>query len=119
VVALAAVTDGNFGVDLQPDNSTPDAVTVAQLREKYESEAREWRDTALAVWLQLGEKIDQLENRSVELENRIQSLNDHIQQLSSEIQSKQEALDYFTSSPSWKITEPLRAVRRLQTRKQS
>lgn len=68
-------------------------------------DAEELRDFALAMWVQLGEVTESFESRIRELEAENQQLMELIHQ-------QNESLSYYPNSLSWRVTAPLRAIRK-------
>lgn len=68
-------------------------------------ELGEWREFALAMWAKQGENADSFEAKLQKLENENQKLRTLISQ-------QNEVLDYYSNSFSWRITAPLRALRK-------
>jgi len=75
-------------------------------------ELRIWRDYTLGMWAELGDK----ENLIIDLERNTKRLEKRIQQLTAQIEEQQKVLDYYATSASWRITAPLRAVRKGKSR---
>jgi hypothetical protein len=71
------------------------------------SELREWREFALAMWVQLGEATERYEARIRELQQQNLAL-------SEQIKNQNEVLSYYPNSLSWRVTAPLRAMRKFQ-----
>jgi len=71
------------------------------------AELREWREFALAMWVQLGEATERYEARIRELQQENANL-------AAEIERQNEALSYYPNSLSWRVTAPLRTLRKIQ-----
>jgi hypothetical protein len=72
---------------------------------KSTSELCEWREFAFKMWLESGEEVRILENRILELE-------DENQRLSELVTEQNRVLEYYPQSLSWRVTAPLRAMRK-------